>query len=152
MAPAWRLTTSAAAFAIASPAAFGVEQQRRRAVDRRQRIAQFVRQHRQEPVLGGVGGLQFGARLLVFRQRAQQVGLAALQRQLGLARRRLVAQDLDEADRAGPGASRISIIAPLAQKRLPSLRWCTRSSRGPALGRAPSSSRARARRRRGLRR
>ena len=81
MAPAWRLTTWAAESRSRAGSPCG-QQQRRRTVDRRQRVAQFVRQHREEPVLGGVGSLQFAARQFVLLQCLQQLGPAALQRLL----------------------------------------------------------------------
>ena len=68
----------------------------------RERVAQLVREQRQEAVLGRIGLLQRGARLLLRRQRAQQLVLAALQLGARLARLGLVAQDLHEADGAAP--------------------------------------------------
>ena len=79
-------------------------------------------------VLGVARRLGLGARLAVVDQRLDQLGAARLERLLGGARLRLVAEDLDQADGCAAAASRIAIITPLPQKRLPFLRRCQRSS------------------------
>ena len=74
----------------------GRQQQGCGAVDRRQRVAQLMRQHRQEAVLGRVRLLQRTAGLLVLDQRLHQFRLAVLQRLLRFPRRGLVSQNFNE--------------------------------------------------------